>query len=224
MELRMRLSLVVLLMCVVTVGQVPAPKYQPATIMAVMAHQSPGKDEDNPTQYDVSVRVGETTYLVLFTPVNGSNTVKYALGDEALVLVGSNTLSFNSPAAGAVELPILSREAKPAQILDVSRACGQYSTVKMQHLSENLSLTDNQRSEIMPTLQQEAGEVSEICFNAVLSPEDKLNRYEKILRLSDEKLRPLLTTAQLQKLQQLRKEQKKDLKKMIADQKSVKQN
>ena len=214
----------VILICVAGALGQPSSKYQPGTIMAVAAHQSSGQAETNITKYDVSVKVGNTTYLVLYAPLNGSNTVTYALGDELLVLVGSDTLAFNSPASGKIEVPILSRETLPAKGLDVSQACGQYSNVKLQHLSESLALTDKQQAEIRPTLEQEAGEVSEICFNSVLSQEAKLNQYEKIVRTSDKKVRPLLSTVQLQKLLDLRKEQKQDLKRMIAEQKSSQHN
>jgi hypothetical protein len=221
----MRGFLGVILICISVLsalGEAPSPKYQPGTIMAVTAHKSPGQPDTDVTQYEVSVKVGNTTYVVLYTPPNGSDTVKYALGDELLVLVGSNTLAFNVPASGKIEAPILSRATLPAQSLDLSKACGQYSSLKLQHLSENLALTEGQQAQIMPILSQEAGEVGEICFNPALSRADKLSRYEKIVHTSDEKVKPLLSATQLQELQDLRKEQKQDLKRMIAEQKSSK--
>jgi hypothetical protein len=201
-------------------GQTPSSNYQPGTIMAVTAHQSPGQSEADITQYDVSVKVANTTYLVLFTPPNGSNTVKYAVGDDLLVLVGNKTLTFNNPAAVRTEVPILSRATMPAQSLDWSKAPGQYFSMKLQHLSEKLSLTDDQQADIKPILEQEAGEVGQICVNPVLSNKDKQSRYEKIVRASDEKIKPLLSASQLQKLQELRKDQKQDVKRIIAEQKS----
>ena len=42
-------------------GQTPSSKYQPGTIMAVSAHQSSGQANEV-TRYDVSVKVGNTTY------------------------------------------------------------------------------------------------------------------------------------------------------------------
>ena len=205
-------------------GQAPSSNYQPGTIMAVAAHQSPGQPDSNVTQYEVSVKVGNTTYVVLFTPPNGANFVKYAAGDELLVLVGSDTLTFNSALSGKTEVPILSHTTLPAQSLDGSKVPGQYFSMKLQHLSEKLALTDDQQSEIKPILEQEAGEVGEICVNPVLSSSDKQKQYEKIVRASDKKMKPLLSASQLQKLQDLRKEQKQDVKRIIAEQKSSKQN
>jgi Spy/CpxP family protein refolding chaperone len=121
-------------------------------------------------------------------------------------------------------VPILSQQTLPAQSLDWSRVCGQYLSLKLQHLSENLALTDDQQAEIKPILEQESGEVSEICGNPVLSRKDTLSQYEKILQASDEKIKPLLSTSQLQKLQDLRRNQKQDVKRIVTEQKSSKQN
>ena len=57
----------------------------------------------------------------------------YALGDELLVLVGSNTLTFNN-ASVKTEVPILNRETVPAQNPDWSKAPGQYFSMKLKHL------------------------------------------------------------------------------------------
>jgi hypothetical protein len=215
------LGVILTLVAVVSApGQTPSAKYQPGTVTAVTARQSPGQHETDVTQYDVSVKVGDTTYVVLFTPPNRSNTVKSWAGNELLVLVGSDRLTFNSPLTGKTEVPILSRETLPAQSPDWSQACGQYFSKKLQHLSEILALTENQQAQIRPTLEQETGEVGQICSNPVLSREDKLNQYKKIVRASDQRIRPLLSPSQLQKLQDLRKEQKQDLEGMIAKQKS----
>ena len=205
-------------------GQTPSPTYQPATIMAVIAHQSAGQPHTDVTQYDVSVKVANATYVVLFTPPNGTDFVKYAVGDGLLVLVGSNTLTFNSTLSGKTVVPILSHATLPVQSLDWSKAPGQYFSMKLQNLSEKLTLTDDQQAEIKPILEQESGEVGEICVNPVLSRSDKLKQYDKIVRVSDEKIKPRLSASQVQKLQDLRKEQKQDIKRIIAEQGSSKQN
>ena len=168
------------------------------------------------------MKVANATYVVLFTPPNGANRVKYAAGDGLLVLVGSNTLTFNSALSGKTEVPILSRSTVPAQSLDWSKAPGQYFSMKLQNLSQKLSLTDDQQAKIKPILEQEAGEVGEICVNPVLSSGDKLKQYDKIVLASDERIKPRLSTRQVQKLEDLRKNQKQDLKRIIAEQKSGK--
>jgi hypothetical protein len=203
-------------------GQTPSFKYQPGTIMAVTIHQNPGQHDNNVTQYDVSVKVGNTTYVVLYTPINGANTVTYAEGDELLVLVGSKTLAFNSP-SGKVEVPILRHDTLPAQSLDPSKSPGQYFSLKLRLLSENLALTDGQQAEIKPLLEQEAGQVGQVCANPDFSRADKLSQYENIARTSDEQIKPLLSASQVQKLRDLRKQQKQDLERIIAEQKSSKQ-
>jgi hypothetical protein len=208
----------VILFCVTTLSapaQTPSPKYQPGTIMAVTAHQSPGQ-HDGVTQYDLSLKVGKTTYVVLYTPLNGANTVTYALGDELLVLPGSKTLAIDTP-SGKVEAPILREETLPAQGLDPSKAASQDFSVK-------LALSDAQEAEVRPLLEQEAGQVGQVCTNPELSRAAKLSQYGNIVRASDEQIKPLLSASQVQKLRDLRREQKQDVKRMIAEQKSGKQD
>jgi hypothetical protein len=177
--------------------------------------------ESNVTQYDISVRVGNTTYLVLYTPPNPSNVVNYWVGSNLRVLVGSNTLTLNSVVSGDTEVLILRRETLPAQSPDWSQACGQYFSKRVQHLSEILVLTTNQQAEIKPILEQEAGDVTEICLNPELSRVDKVNQYKRLVRASDEKIKPVLSVSQSQQLANLRKKQKQDLEEIIAKQMST---
>ena len=202
-------------------GQTPSSTYQPGTIIAVSPHQSPAQLEESVTKYDISVKVGNTTYLVLYAPPNPSNAVKYWVGRDLQVLVGSNTLTLNSVASGDTEVPILRRETLPAQSPDWSQACGQYFSKKVQHLSEILVLTTNQQAEIKPILEQEAKDLTEICLNPVLSRVDKVNQYKRLVRASDEKIKPVLSVSQLQQLTNLRKQQKQGLEEIIAKQMST---
>ena len=98
-----------------------------------------------------------------------------------------------------------------------SQDCAHFSE-ELQYLSGILALTENQQAEIQPILEQETGEVTEICSNPVLSRVDKVNQYKRLVRASNEQIKPLLSASQLQKLQNLRKEQKQDLEGVIAKQ------
>ena len=214
----------VIVMCAAVLfapGQTPPSEYQPGTITAIAPHPSPRQQENNVTQYDVSVKVGNTTYLVLYTPANHSDAVKRWVGSDLRVLVGSNTLTLNSAVLGETEVPILGRETHPAQGLDWSQACGQYFSEKLQHLSEILALTQSQQAEVKAILEQETGEVIEICSDPASSRVDKVNQYKRLVRASDERMKPVLSASQLQKLQNLRKEQKQGLEEIIAKQMST---
>lgn len=202
-------------------GQAPSPKYEPGTITAVTEHHNSEQHDADIRQYDVSIKVGNTTFVVLFTPPNGSKTVAYALGDELLVSVGSTTLTFNNAAVKTV-VPILSRDVLPAKGFDWSKVPGQYVTMMLQCLSENLALSETQQAQIRPIVEQEAGEVGEIWDNPAVSPSDQLNQYQKIVRASDVQLKPLLFPSQLGKLQDLRKQQRQELKRVITEPKNSK--
>jgi hypothetical protein len=77
--------------------QTPAAKYQPGTIMAVTRHQNTSAEGDSGiARYDVSIKVGNTLYVGLYTPPDGSNQVEYSAGIERLVSVGTDTLTLPS--------------------------------------------------------------------------------------------------------------------------------
>ena len=90
----------------------PAAKYQVGTITDVSVHQASEAAASDATSYDVSVKVGDTIYVVLYTPQLGEQTVKYIAGRELLVLVGKNTIRYNDILGRSRELPIENR--KPA--------------------------------------------------------------------------------------------------------------
>jgi hypothetical protein len=81
-------------------------KYEVATILDVKAHHDPTSEI---VSYDVSVKVGETIYLVLYTPQVDANDVKYVAGRELLVLVGKKTITYNDMLGQSLEVPIVSQ-------------------------------------------------------------------------------------------------------------------
>jgi hypothetical protein len=89
-------------------------------------------------------------------------------------------------------------------------------SMKLKNLSEILDLSESQQAQVKPILQQESGELGPFWNNPVISRKDKLAGLEKIARASDAKIKPLLSATQIQKLQEMHKEQKQELKKEIA--------
>ena len=168
-------------------------------------------------QYDVSLKVGNAVYVVLFTPASGSTSVEYSVGMNVVVQVGTESIKFTKLGRTS-EVPILRRESSPATTgFDWSRAPSEYFSQKLQHLSEKLDLTPNQRVQIKPILEQEAGEAGQLISNPVLSTEDKLNKLETIVRSSDQKLKPILSTDQWQTLQDMRRQQKRELRESLSE-------
>jgi hypothetical protein len=199
-------------------AQEPSLQYQSGTITAVAAHPVTQSEPGGATaQYDVSVKVGDTVYVVLYTPPNGANTVEYSAGFDLLVLVGSDTLTFNSRLSGKTEMPILRRETLPATGLDWSKAPGQYFSMKLQNLSESLNLSEDQRRKIKPILEQEVGQLRQYWGNPVVSQKDKLKQWERVVHSSDQKIKPLISDEQWRNLEAMRKQQKLELKKLVAD-------
>ena len=216
------LSLILVIVSLLSVSaQTESSRYQPGVITAVSPHpKAPGED-DADGRYDVSIKVGDTVYVVLYTPPPGRTTVEYSVGLGLLVLIKGDTLTCNK-FDRTDDLPILRRETLPPKSsVDFSRLSGEYFNMKQQHLSETLNLSDDQLTKIQPILEQESGEVGQVVGNPSLSRKDKLNRWEKIVQSSDKKLEPLLSQAQVEKLRALRKEQKPEVKKLIDEQKGT---
>src|SRR5229473_8499074 len=121
------LRLVSLLCIVLTVfpafGQATS-KYQVGTITEVKVHQTAGSGASDAASYDVSVKVGDTIFVLLYTPALGEETVKYAAGRDLLVLVGKNTITYNDILGRSFAVPIESQKpaAKLKQSKSVSRA------------------------------------------------------------------------------------------------------
>jgi hypothetical protein len=98
-------------------------KYQVGTITEVKTHQDASGGATDPASYDVSVKVGDTIYVVLYTPPLREETVKYAAGRELLVLVGKSTIRYNDILGQSFDVPIESQKsaAKPKPAKPVSQ-------------------------------------------------------------------------------------------------------
>lgn len=111
----MRRILCMALMCAAAVsvlGQSRSSKYQPGTIMAVKDHLDPN---DSTKRYDVSIKVGNTMYVVLYTPPPGTYGFQYSAGQDMLVSVGNKTITYNDLMGNSRTFPIVSRSPVPAK-------------------------------------------------------------------------------------------------------------
>lgn len=85
-----------------------ASKYQVGTITAAQCHEAADADP-SVASCEVSVRVGNTAYGVLYAAPFGTNNVRYQTGRELLVLVGEDTITYNDMLGNSFQVPILSR-------------------------------------------------------------------------------------------------------------------
>ena len=110
----LRIATLVLVVLTVTpaFGQSGA-KYQVGTITEVKPHTPAGEAAPERASYDVSVRVGDTIYVVLYNPPMGETSVKYAAGRDLLVLVGKKTITYNDILGRPFELPIEGQKPAP---------------------------------------------------------------------------------------------------------------
>lgn len=194
----------------------PSPEYQPGTIMRVVKQS--GAAAAN-LQYEVSIKVSNTLYTVLYTPPPGVNSVEYFQGLQILVMVKDDTLVFNSRVSGTTEVPILGRETLADESdIDFSKAPSQYYSMKLRNLSEKLDLSKEQQTRIQPILEQEAGEMNYVWANPVLSQKGKLEKLRRAVHTSDQKMKPLLSQTQWDKLERMRQEQQQELSERLKQQ------
>lgn len=107
----MRTLIAVIGLCLLTIPGLcqPASKYQIGFITEVKPRQATGDGTSDPTSYDVSVKVGDTIYVVLYTQPVGAIPAKYEKGLELLVLVGKNTITYNDILGRSLQVPIVSQ-------------------------------------------------------------------------------------------------------------------
>ena len=91
----------------------PTSKYQVGMITEVRVHPvAAGETTSDSASYDVSVKVGDTIYVVLYTPPLGELPPKYVTGHELLVSVGKDSITYNDMLGRSLQVPIESQ--KPA--------------------------------------------------------------------------------------------------------------
>ena len=107
----MQRLIVVVTLCLLTLAALgqSTSKYQVAFITEVKVRQVAGDSASDTTIYDVSVKVGDTIYVVLYTQPLGELPPRYARGRELLVLVGKNTITYNDMLGRSLQVPIESQ-------------------------------------------------------------------------------------------------------------------
>lgn len=106
-----RVLLVVFMTTVVCVGQAPTKeKYQIGNVMAAQVHEATPGEDPNVLRYEVTLHIGNTEFVVLYTPPHGQKTVEYHLGRDGLFLVQKDTIVFHNMLGERQEVPIVSRK------------------------------------------------------------------------------------------------------------------
>jgi hypothetical protein len=104
----------ILALAALVAAQPPQEKWQVGTIMSVVQHD-PAQDDQANFLYDMTVQVGDKSYVVLYTSPLDTEIGRYKDGLETTVLVGSKTIKLNDLMGRTHDLPILSisEPAKP---------------------------------------------------------------------------------------------------------------
>jgi hypothetical protein len=110
-ELMKRKLITVIALCLMAMPALcqSASKWQVATITEIKPRDGAADTASDHPRYDISVKVGDTIYLVLYTQTWGEIPVKYATGHELLVLVGKDTITYNDMLGRSLQVPIESQ-------------------------------------------------------------------------------------------------------------------
>jgi hypothetical protein len=96
-------------------------------------------------------------------------------------------------------------DAKPADGQPAARPRGPVRD-RLQQMSEQLKLTDEQKAKLKPILKEQAVKARELRDNKDLSREDRMAKVKEIREGLVEKVKPILTPEQLEKWNKLRSE------------------
>ena len=115
----MRRLMAAIVLCLLTFPALSqsSSKYQVALITEVKPREAAADHASEPARYDVSVKVGDTIYVVLYTQPLGDLPPKYATGHELLVFVEKDTITYNDMLGRSLQVPIESQRpaAEPKQ-------------------------------------------------------------------------------------------------------------
>jgi len=101
-------------------GLIRSGFWQVGTVMDVTAYPLAAEKEASSVRYDVTLRVGNTEYVVEYVSQNGTfkESADHQLGLEGLVLVGAQTMEYNDILGNTREVPIIRRRTLEANSLE----------------------------------------------------------------------------------------------------------
>ncbi len=89
--------------------------YQAGTIVDVKVHQPATGTDTGKKQFDVSIKVGNKIYVVLYSPPGGQDFAEYGPGMDRTVFVEGDTMKLNDLLGRTRILPIESVKDAPAK-------------------------------------------------------------------------------------------------------------
>jgi hypothetical protein len=89
--------------------------YQAGTILDIKLHQpAPGADTGK-KEFDVSIKVGNKIYVVLYSPPGGQDFAEYGVGMNRTVFVEGDVMKLNDLLGRTRTLPVLSVKDAPVK-------------------------------------------------------------------------------------------------------------
>jgi hypothetical protein len=89
--------------------------YQAGTIVEVKDHQPAAGTDTGKKEFDISIKIGNKIYVVLYSPPGGQDFAEYGPGMDRTVFVEGDTMKLNDLLGRTRILPILSVKDAPAK-------------------------------------------------------------------------------------------------------------
>jgi len=86
------------------------------------------------------------------------------------------------------------------------RGQGMSPDAQLQHMSEALSLTDDQKTKIKPILEDESKQMQQLRGDTSLSQEDRRSKFQEIHQSTMSQIKPILTSDQQKKLESMKEQ------------------
>ena len=86
------------------------------------------------------------------------------------------------------------------------RGQGMSPDAQLQHMSEALNLTDDQKTKIKPILEDQSKQMQQLRGDTSLSQEDRRSKFQEIHENTMSQIKPILTSDQQKKLESMREQ------------------
>jgi periplasmic protein CpxP/Spy len=131
-----------------------------------------------------------------------------------LVFTGAQSMAQNTPDQAASQAANAASQAKD----DAAQALADPETkakvqAKLQELSTELNLTDDQKTQLKPVLQDEFKQLKALHDDASLSPDQKKTKATEIHESAKSQINSILTPDQQKKLGEMKEKAKENLEK-----------
>lgn len=84
------------------------------------------------------------------------------------------------------------------------RGMGMSPDQQLEHMSQTLNLTEDQKTKIKPILEEQSNKMHQLMQDSSTAPQDKRAKFQEIHENTMSQIKPILTSDQVKKLESMR--------------------